>query len=227
MSDDKLELISEEGKPTDGEVIAEPQDTDIPSKDDSEPEKVETLDEVQEKPKPSNTDYAQMQEDTWAKNIANGSATLEELQAKQPWLATRVSNRLGIQEAPTEKYGEIKAYEREKQFNQNKAYIKTLPVKEHNQIVKEANKLSTKFKGGLSEALEFVIEQKMPEIEKEQLNRKVRSAGQGLPQGTPSANKTRYTADEWNRLLVASSSDQVKYNNLMDKFENNKITVGK
>ena len=227
MSDDKLELISEDGNSTDGEVVAEPQDTDNSSQVDSEPEKVETLDEVQEKPKPSKDDYAQMAEDTWAKKIANGEATYEELQAKQPWLAARVSNRLGIQEAPKEKFSEIKEYERIKQFDQNKAYIKTLPVREHNEIVKEANKLSKRFKGGLSEALEFVLEQKMPEIEKKQLGKAVRKAGQGLPQGTPSANKTRYTADEWNRLLVASSSDQAQYNNLMDKLENNKITVTK
>lgn len=227
MSDDKLELRSEDGNPTaDSEIQAEPLATEAPSQGDGESEQVLSLDESP-KEKPSKDDYAQIAEDQWAKKIANGEATYEELQAKQPWLATRVSNRLGIQEAPTEKFSEIKEYERIKQFDQNKAYIKTLPVREHNQIVKEANNLSKRFKGGLSEALEFVIEQKMPEIEKKQLGKAVRKAGQGLPQGTPSANKTRYTADEWNRLLVDASSDQAQYNTLMDKFENNKITVTK
>ena len=236
MSDINPALPSEVEEPTGTpEIPADPQAT-TPSSGASEPteEQPLSLDELNSVPKPATPqktaeDYAATAEETWATNIAKGKVnpatnepyTLEYLKEKQPWLAERVSKRLGAKmpEETVSVEARIDDYNTNKEYNENLEYLKTLPVAIRNKAIREAKSYMQDFGTSTPKALARAMRQAKVNLENYTEGKATNRVNGKAPEVKFSTDQTNYTAEELSQI------PQGGYDKIMDKHEKGEVSI--
>jgi len=202
MNEDLNTLISEIEESTNkNESISSTEDTSPTSdKDDLD---VEEILSSSDNPKKSASEIAEQKKEAWARNIASGKKTLEDL-ANTPsdrWALSEVKKRLGVSDEGNLEE-KIKAYDQSKQYNQDKETFKTLPIevkKELKSLIEEYLELGVSSEKALRKALqksELIVK------DKESTRKNRVEAGQ-LPTGKSSSGKNVYTADQVSKMSQA------------------------
>ena len=202
MNEDLNTLISEIEESTNkNESISSTEDTSPTSdKDDLDVEEILSSSEA---PKKSASEIAEQKKEAWARNIASGKKTLEDL-ANTPsdrWALSEVKKRLGVSDEGNLEE-KIKAYDQSKQYNQDKETFKTLPI----EVKKELKPLIEKYlkmKVSPEIALREVLNESQHIVEDKESTRKNRVEAGQLPTGKSSSGKNVYTADQVSKMSQA------------------------
>lgn len=220
MNDELHTMINEIEESSDrDETVASGQDTDASSADDDlDVEAV--FKSSSESPKKSASEIAESYKETWARNIASGKKTLEDLESNPStrWMAADVRKRLGIVEQTESLEEKIKAYDATKQFKQDMDALKSLPVDVKREIVK----LSKEYMevGATSEkALRKAMEKSKEILEAMETTRKTRVEAGQLPTGKAASGQMVYSAEQ-----VAKMS-QTEYNKIRELERKGEVVI--
>lgn len=197
----------------------------VPASDNpqTDTESRETL-PVENSPQQNSTqtvDYAKAQEESWAKGIADGTKSLEELEQKQPWLADRVKSRLGIQVEPKASFEDNMAnYEAKREYDSIVSELDKLPTAEYNKIVRRAKEYNSDLGADAYRAMKRAWNDFADEVKNLEKTKKERvSTGSIDPTSLNSGRRVSYTAAE------LASLSQAEYNRVRDLADKGEVDI--
>ncbi len=211
MNDELNTLINEIEESNDNdESVASGEDTKPTSgEDDLDVEAV--FKSSSETPKKSASEIAEQQKEAWARNIASGKKTLEELEStpSAKWMVQDVKKRLGLAPSVDEIDERFRALDSQKQFNKDMEALKSLPIEAKRKIV-EMSKEYMELGVSSDKALRKAMEKSKGIVEEMETVRKQRVEAGQLPTGKAASGQAVYSAEQ-----VAKMS-QAEYNHFRE-----------
>jgi hypothetical protein len=205
MDDELTTFINDvEGHTDNNEAIAPDSNTEPTSGEDELDVEAVFKKPSSEAPKKSAAEVAEDKKEAWARKILEGKKTIEDLEStnSDKWMLNDVKKRLGMADTEADVEKKIREYDSSKQFKQDMATLKNMPI----DVQKELVKLSKEYlELGVApeKALRKVLEKSKTIIEENESIRKTRVEAGKLPSGQSSGGKAVYTADQVSKMDMA------------------------